>query len=166
MMIFGQNKVASGKVVKLGYILTNNRGEELDRSSEDRPFEYLHGQGQIVIGLERELEGLGLGDKKKVVVAAKDGYGEVDPNLRGPVPKEHFPKDMPLEVGIQFRAELGQGPVMLRIAVIEGDSVVVDANHPLAGETLNFDVEVLAIRDATKEEMSHGHVHGPNGHHH
>lgn len=159
--------IKNGKVVDLGYSLKNSEGEILDRADAKDPFTYLHGSHQIVPGLEVSLEGLKVGDKKQVVVAPEDGYGVEDPRLRLKVKKSQFPTDVPLEEGMQFQASVGNGEsVVFTVQAIEDEEVHVDGNHPLAGETLHFDVEVLSIRDATPEELEHGHAHGPDGHGH
>jgi FKBP-type peptidyl-prolyl cis-trans isomerase SlyD len=160
--------IKKGKVVSLCYMLKNDKGEELDRADKAEPFTYLHGASQIVPGLESAIEKLKPGDKKKVTVSAEEGYGEIDPNLRLSIERSVFPTDMPLKPGVQFEASLGEegGEAVFTIQSVEGDKVHVDGNHPLAGQTLHFEIEVLAVRDATKEELSHGHVHGADGEHH
>jgi FKBP-type peptidyl-prolyl cis-trans isomerase SlyD len=156
--------INKSKVVQMNYVLRDSEGSELDRSPPGEPFEYLQGADQIVPGLERELQGLKKGDKKKVIVQPKEGYGEVDPNLRAELNRSVFPKEMPIEIGIEFRAQLEQGPTILRIEQVNGDTITVDGNHPLAGKTLEFDVEIVNVRSATSEELEHGHAHGPGGH--
>ena len=154
-------------VVTLKYCLKNTEGLELDQSDEDEPLSYLHGSGQIVPGLETALSGLKVGDKKAVTISPKEAYGEVVPELRIKVDRANFPTEKPIEEGMQFVAEVAGGhqqPFMVQ--KIEGDHVYLDGNHPLAGQTLCFDVEILAVRDATKEELTHGHAHGPGGAHH
>lgn len=158
--------ISKGKVVQFNYVLRNSKGEEVDRSEKGEAFEYLHGASQIVAGLERGIEGLTSGDKKMVTVPPAEAYGEVNPQLKAEIDRSAFPKDMPIEPGVQFRADLEGGPMILRIESVNGDKVMVDGNHPLAGETLHFEVEIVSVRDATKEELAHGHVHGPNGHAH
>jgi FKBP-type peptidyl-prolyl cis-trans isomerase SlyD len=159
--------IKSGKVVDLKYTLSNSDGEVLDQSDQSDPFSYIHGAQQIVPGLETALEGLKIGDKKKVVVPPEQGYGENDPQLKLVVNRSQFPAGAHLEEGMAFRANSPEGEDMVfRVESIQGDQIHVNGNHPLAGETLNFDVEVLAVRDATTEEMEHGHVHGPHGHDH
>lgn len=158
--------IKSGKVVNLGYSLTNEKGEVLDRADSKSPFVYLHGAQQIVPGLENALEGLKVGDKKKVTVPPGEGYGEKNPELTLTVNKAQFPKGAELEVGMQFEASGAGGEgLVFTVADIQGDKVMIDGNHPLAGQTLHFDVEVLGVRDATEEEKHHGHAHGPDGHH-
>jgi FKBP-type peptidyl-prolyl cis-trans isomerase SlyD len=154
-------------IVKLAYTLTDGEGEVLDQADAKDPFEYLHGGSQIVPGLEKQLSGLTVGAKKKVTVAPVDGYGEIDPSLQMSVKRTQFPGDMQLEVGMQFEASSPDGhDVLFTILEIKGEEVTIDGNHPLAGETLHFDVEVLSVRAATAEEIEHGHAHGPDGHHH
>jgi len=159
--------IKEGTVVTLAYRLTNPAGEELDVATAAEPFAYLHGTGQIVTGLESALEGALVGTKKKVVVSPEDGYGEVEDHLRMNVKRSAFPPGQSLDVGMRFAAEVQPGEhVVFMITEVKGDDIFVDGNHPLAGETLHFDVEVLGIREPTAEELSHGHVHGPGGHHH
>jgi FKBP-type peptidyl-prolyl cis-trans isomerase SlyD len=159
--------IKDGSVVSMTYRLTNTAGEELDSADKSAPFMYLHGHGQIVPGLERELSGLVVGASKKVVVSPLDGYGEFEPELQTVARRDQFPADQHLEVGMRFAADVGQEqPVVFMVMDIEGDKITLDGNHPLAGETLHFDVEILEVRDATAEELAHGHAHGPDGHHH
>lgn len=159
--------ISEGKVVQLAYTLKSDDGEVLDEADSKDPFVYLHGADQIVPGLESALEGCKVGDKKVVKVEAAEGYGEEDPALVLTVKKTQFPKDVELEEGMQFESELADGSeVVFTVEAIEGDSVSVNGNHPLAGVNLNFDVEVLAIREATSDEIEHGHAHGEDGHHH
>lgn len=156
--------IEKGKVVGFAYHLRNNQGETLDQSQE--PMEYLHGYMNIIPGLEKEMEGLTIGDKKTVVVPPAEAYGEYDEKLVYEVPRTNFPPDEDLVPGMQFRAETEQGAVSLFVQEVVGENVIMNGNHPLAGETLNFDVEVHTIREATSEELDHGHAHGPGGHHH
>lgn len=157
--------ISKDTVVSMTYVLTNDKGEILDESG-DAAFPYLHGHQNIVPGLERELEGLGAGASKDVSVTPADGYGEYDPSLKFAVPKAQMGGDTPpLEAMVQLRDAEGHR-IVARVVDIEGDSVTLDANHPLAGETLNFKVTITEVRAAQPEELSHGHVHGPGGHHH
>jgi len=159
--------ISDGKVVNLIYALANAQGEVLDQSDREAPFTYLHGGEQIVPGLEEALNGLKVGDKKKVVVEPADGYGELNPDLKLSVSRAQFPGKVDIEVGMQFETQTPEGhDVVFTIEAIEGDKVKIDGNHPLAGQTLHFDVEVLSMRDATDEEKEHGHAHGEDGHHH
>ncbi len=159
--------IKAGMAVSLGYTLKDKEGDVLDSATAKDPFEYLHGLKQIVPGLERQLEGLKVGERKKIEVSPQEGYGEVVPSLVQVLGRSQFPDDVQLEDGMQFEAETKSGEgVIFTITKIESDKVHVDGNHPLAGETLYFDLEVLGIREATAEEMAHGHVHGPHGHGH
>ena len=155
------------KVVEINFVLKNSKGEELDKSDENKPLVYLHGTQQIVPGLENELAGLQVGDKKNVEVSPDQGYGEVDTKLHIKTERSLFPKDIDLVAGMGFSSDTGEGKNQkFTVIKLEGDHVFLDGNHPLAGQTLHFDVEVVAIRDATAEEMEHGHAHGEGGHHH
>ena len=153
------------KVVTLDYTLTDQSGEVLDTSKGDEPLIYLHGSGNIIPGLERALLGKSLGAALQVTVQPADGYGDRDESLMQQIPKDRFDGE-DLEVGMQFQANGPEGPVLLTVVDVGDESVTVDANHPLAGRVLAFDVTVLDVRDATLEELTHGHVHGPGGHHH
>jgi len=128
--------------------------------------EYVHGAGNIILGLEREMVGMGVGDSKDVVVAAADGYGEEDKSAFMDVPRDQFPKEIPMKVGteIQVQNQAGQ-PMYARIDTVGDASVRLDFNHPLAGKDLHFSVKVVDLRSATDEEKEHGHVHKP-GHSH
>ena len=160
-MRIGENIVAS-----FHYTLKNDAGEVLDSSQGREPLAYLHGVGNIVEGLEKAMEGRGVGDKFSVSVAPEEGYGVHHEQLTQQVPREAFQGGEQLEVGMHFQASGEQGVMEVRVTAIEGDVVTVDGNHPLAGETLHFDIEVTDTRAATAEETAHGHVHGPGGHHH
>ena len=161
--------IQADKVVFINYTLKNGAGEVLDDSEGD-PLFYLHGHQNIVPGLESQLDGLAIGDTKTVEVAPADGYGEVQPPGEQEFPKDTFPDGIEVEEGMVFHAELpGGNMVPFFVTRVEGDTVWMDNNHPLAGETLFFDVEVVRIRDAHEEEIAHGHPHGPegaSGHHH
>ncbi len=159
-------QIAQNSVVAFHYTLTNDAGEVLDSSEGRDPLTYLHGSGNIIPGLEKELEGHGSGDKLQVAVAPEEGYGEVQPALVQEVPRDAFQGVDEVQPGMQFQAQTQEGPLMVTITKVEGDTVTVDGNHPLAGEKLNFDVEIAEVREATEEEVSHGHVHGEGGHEH
>lgn len=152
-------------VALIHYTLKNAGGEVLDSSEGHDPLAYLHGAGNIIAGLESALEGKTAGDKLDVSVEAAQAYGEYDESLVQPIPRAQFGEHH-VEVGMQFHADTAIGPRIVTITAIEGDEVVIDANHHLAGEDLNFAVEVVEVRDATEEELDHGHVHGPGGHEH
>lgn len=154
------------KVVTLNYTLTDNEGTVIDES-KDSSFAYLHGASNIIPGLENALTGKQAGESLSVSVAPEDGYGERDAARTQSVPKNMFPEDAEIEIGMQFHA---QGPneetIVVTVTELEDETVTVDGNHPLAGVKLNFTVEIIEVRDASQEEIEHGHVHGPGGHHH
>jgi FKBP-type peptidyl-prolyl cis-trans isomerase SlyD len=158
--------IADGKVVMFHYTLKNDAGEILDSSSGGDPMPYLHGAQNIVPGLERQMAGKAAGAKFQAVVPPEEGYGvrEGDPQE---VPRQAFPPDVELAAGMQFLATDESGEqVPVWIAKVSPDKVWVDQNHPLSDVTLHFDVEVVSIRDATAEEVAHGHPHMPGHHHH
>lgn len=159
-------KIADTHVVTLNYTLTDNDGEIIDQS-QDGSFVYLHGSQNIIPGLEKELTDKTVGDKFKVKIAPEDGYGQRDENRIEEVPREMFPEDQEIDAGMVFHAE-GPNGEMITVTVLEvsDNSVKIDSNHALAGIELNFDVEVMAVREAEPVEIEHGHVHGPDGHHH
>lgn len=158
-------KIAAGRVVAMHYTLTDDSGEVLDSSSGNAPLAYLHGHNNIVAGLEKALEGAEAGFKAKVAVAPVDGYGEKDPKAVFEEPHASFAPNMKLAPGMQVHAEGEHGPTTLTVVTLTPTGVVLDANHPLAGKTLHFDVEVVEVRKATPEELAHGHVHTGHGHH-
>ena len=159
--------INKNSVVGISYILKNIEGKVLDRAPGAEPLIYLHGSGQIVSGLEKALDGLLVGDTREVTVSPKEGYGELDPKLKLKADMSIFPPNTEVKTGMQFTADLGNGNHQnFIVAHLEGNDVFIDGNHPLAGQTLQFSVEVQSIREATQEELSHGHVHGPGGHAH
>lgn len=159
--------IEAGKVVSFHYTLTDDSGKVLDTSDGQKPMDYLHGAENIVPGLEREMEGHAVGDKLEAVVDPENGYGRRIPTDPQPIPRDAFPEDVQLRAGMQFAAEGPDGDLIpLWIAKVEEQQVYVDPNHPLAGVTLHFAVEITGIRDATDEEQNHGHPHGPEGHEH
>lgn len=149
-------------VVLIHYTLTNDQGEALDSSIGGEPLAYLHGMGNLVPGLEKALAGKKTGDKLSVKVPPEQGYGMRDEKLIQQIPRRAFQGVRELKPGMRFNS--GGGSVT--VTRIMGDMVTVDGNHALAGETLNFEVEVTQVREATGEELAHGHVHGTGGHHH
>jgi len=159
-------QIANNKVVSIHYKLTNDDGDILDSSEGQEPLAYLHGLGNIIPGLENALSGRALGDKFSVTVAPADGYGEHDNEMVQSVPKSAFQGVDQILPGMQFQAQSPEGMQLVTVIDVDGDEVILDGNHPMAGITLTFDVEVTEIRDATAEELEHGHVHGPGGHHH
>jgi FKBP-type peptidyl-prolyl cis-trans isomerase SlyD len=159
-------QVAAQKVVSMHYTLTNDRGEKLDSSVGHEPLAYLHGAGNLIPGLEKALEGKQKGDKLSVKVAPEDGYGQRDDGLIQAIPRRQLKGMGDLRVGMRLQAQSDHGVRVVRITHLSGDMVTIDGNHELAGETLNFDVEITDVRDPSSEELEHGHVHGPGGHHH
>ncbi|WP_343596535.1 peptidylprolyl isomerase [Acinetobacter sp.] len=157
--------IANNHVVSFNYTLTNAEGETLDQS-QGEPLAYLHGAGNIIPGLEKALEGKTAGDKFKVTIPAAEGYGEYNPDLVQEVPAKMFQGVENIEAGMQFQAQTDDGVQIVTVKAVEGDNVLVDANFPLAGQDLTFDVEIVEVRDASEEELEHGHVHGAGGHHH
>ncbi|MCS6870959.1 MAG: peptidylprolyl isomerase [Anaerolineae bacterium] len=148
-------------VVALAYTLKLENGEIVDEADADNPLEYLHGANNIIPGLERALTGMRVGETKHIQVAPSDGYGDYDPEDVEVVPRHHFPSDAPLEVGTAITlADDDDNYIDAVVKAVSDESVTLDYNHPLAGKTLYFDVEVLNIRPATQEEIEHGHVHG------
>jgi FKBP-type peptidyl-prolyl cis-trans isomerase SlyD len=154
------------KVVSIDYTLKDDQGAVLDTSEGRGPLAYLHGAGNIIPGLEREIEGKAAGTPFEVTVPAADGYGERDDALVQPVPKSQFPAEANPQVGDQFHAQTPTGPRTVTVVKVAPDSVTIDANHPLAGQSLHFAGQVVEVREATQEELQHGHVHGPGGHAH
>lgn len=158
--------IADGMVVGIHYTLTDDEGTTLDSSAGRAPLFYLHGAGNIVEGLEDELVGKTIGDKLTAHVPPAKGYGELEGPGPQAVPKSEF-KGMDISKGMPFRAQASNGEtIVLWITDIRGSRVYVDTNHPLAGKTLHFDVEVIDLREASEDEKAHGHAHGPDGHHH
>lgn len=157
--------VEDGAVVSLDYTLRLDDGEVIDTSSGREPLVFMQGQSQIIPGLEKELYGMGEGDEKEVVVEAAEAYGEYDEDQLQEVPRSIFPDDVNLEEGLSLRMKDQQSGQLFNAVVDEvgPESVVLDLNHPLAGETLYFDVKIAGVRAATEEERAHGHVHGPHG---
>jgi len=161
-------QISENSVVSIHYTLTNKTGETIDSSIErGEPLAYLHGAGNIIPGLENALVGKAAGDKLDVTVTPEEGYGERHEQLIQQVPKTAFEgNEENLQPGMQFQAQTEAGPRIFTITAVDGDDVTVDGNHPLAGQRLNFQVKIVAIRDASQEEVAHGHVHGEGGHHH
>jgi FKBP-type peptidyl-prolyl cis-trans isomerase SlyD len=157
-------QIAQDVVASIHYTLTDDNGNKLD-ASDGTPLAYLHGKGNLIPGLERELEGKAVGDKLKVKIAAADAYGEYDKSLVQRVPRRALKGIGNLRVGMQLHTQSPHGVRAVTVTHIVGDMVTIDANHPLAGQNLNFDVEIAEVRAATQDELAHGHVHGPGGHH-
>ncbi len=159
-------QISKHKVVTIEYTLTNDQGAVLDTSEGGEPLAYIQGVGGLIPGLESELEGKSSGDALSVSIPPEQGYGERDEALVQVVARDMFAGVDDLEVGMQFQAKSDEEEQVVTVSKVEGDEVTVDGNHPLAGETLNFEVTVVDVRDATAEELEHGHVHGPGGHDH
>ncbi|MBL7983721.1 MAG: peptidylprolyl isomerase [Flavobacteriales bacterium] len=154
--------VRSNSVVSFHYTLRDSEGNTLDSSAGHDAFAYIQGGQQIVPGLELQMEGKSKGDKFNALVEPAMGYGEFNKDLLQRVPLDRFGGSK-VEAGMQFQA--GEHGVFTVKEVVDGHALL-DGNHPLAGVTLNFEVEITDVREATAEELSHGHVHGPGGHHH
>lgn len=153
-------------VASFHYTLTDGSGKVLDSSEGQEPLSYLHGAGNIIPGLEKELLGKKVGDKLNVSVKAAEAYGERDDSMVQKLPSSMFSGVDNIEAGMEFHAETEHGLQVVTVTSVEDDEVTIDGNHPLAGVDLTFDVEITDIRAATEDEMSHGHAHGAGGHHH
>ncbi len=159
-------KISNGNVVGIDYSLHLGDGQIVDASAPGEPLTYLHGEGQIVPGLELALEGLGVGDRKQVVVGPADGYGDHDPRGIQEVPRGAFPAGFEPKAGMELTAEGPSGePVPFVIREVRPETVLIDLNHPLAGKTLHFDVTIREVRAATDDERAHGHAHGAHDDH-
>ena len=156
-------QITKNTVVAIDYKLTNDEGEVLDTSEGHEPLAYLHGVGGIIPGLERELEGKQVGDQLQVSVKPEDGYGERLDSLEQEVPRDQFEGAEDLALGMQFQVDSEAGPTVVTVIEIDDDAVTIDGNHPMAGINLNFDVTIREVREATADELSHGHVHGMGG---
>jgi len=154
------------KVIGFHYRLKNDDGDVLDSSEGGHPMLYLAGSGQILPALDKIMQPLAVGDKKSVKLSAKEGYGDVDPSLKMNVKIGQFPKGTDVKPGLQFRINDNPASPMFRVVNVLGEEVFIDGNHPLAGQALHFDVEITESRDATADEIDHGHAHGAGGHHH
>ncbi len=159
-------QIAKNVAVQIHYTLKNDAGEVLDSSEGAEPLAYLQGHGNLIPGLEKALEGKRAGDILNVSISPEDGYGVRDESLIQDVPRSAFQGVPSIETGMQFQAESNHGPRSVTVTKVTADIITVDGNHPLADQTLHFDVKIIDVRAASKEELSHGHVHGPGGHHH
>ncbi|UGT42310.1 peptidylprolyl isomerase [Nocardia yamanashiensis] len=160
-------QIATDKVVSIDYTLTSDDDEVLDTSVGEAPLVYLHGAENIVPGLEQALEGKSAGDELEVVIEPEDGYGEYLAELVSTVDRDMFEGVDELEPGMEFHAEAPDGESQIVTVVqVDGDEVTIDANHPLAGQRLHFKVKVVEIRDASEDELAHGHPHGEDDHDH
>lgn len=152
-------KVKNGKVISFSYTLHGSDDAIIEKTEPGHPMEYIHGNNNIIPGLEKAMEGMEVGEEKKVNVVANEAYGEYDKNLLFNIPKDNFPNDVEIKEGMQFQTDTEEGLMIVTVKEIQGDTVIVDANHPMAGENLTFDIKIDGIRDATQQELSHGHVH-------
>jgi FKBP-type peptidyl-prolyl cis-trans isomerase SlyD len=159
-------KISDQSVVSFHFTLKNDEGEVLDSSAGNDPLTYLHGAGNIIPGLENALVDKKVGDKFDVTLTPEQGYGARDEKLLQKIPKNQFPDPDKLQEGMQFQINGPQGPLVLTVLEVTENDVVVDGNPELAGQTLHFNIEVSEVRAASAEELEHGHVHGPGGHHH
>lgn len=158
-------QIQNNKIVAIDYTLTDDDGEVIDTSEGREPLAYLHGQGGIIEGLETALEGRQVGDQLNVAVPPEKAYGLRSDELMQHVPREQFKGVEDLEVGMQFQADTQSGPMVFTVVDVGEEIIQVDGNHPLAGENLNFDVTIREVRDATEQELEHGHAHA-DGHDH
>lgn len=159
-------EIQNNKVVSIDYTLTNNEGKTLDTSEGRAPLSYIHGKGNLIPGLEKALEGKKVGDKVNVTISPEEAYGERNEELIQVIPRSAFQGVDNIEPGMQFQANVQGHTQIISVTKVEGDNITTDANHPLAGEHLTFDVDITEVREPTEEELNHGHVHGPDGHHH
>lgn len=159
--------IADNCIASIHYTLKDAGGEVLDSSEGKEPLAYLHGAQNLVVGLEKELTGKAVGDKFSVVVSPEEAYGEINPDMVEELPKDMFGGVDKIEVGMQFHAETQAGTQVVEVVEVGGDTVTIDANHPLAGVELHFDVEVTEVRSATAKELEHGHANADScGHDH
>lgn len=159
--------ISKDSVVSIHYTLTDDQGDVIDSSVNAEPLVYLQGAGNIIPGLENALSGKVAGDALTVRVSPEEGYGVVIADLIQQVPRQMFQGIDVIEPGMVFQAQDGSGSIQqVQVTAVEGDTITVDSNHPLAGKHLNFEVTIVTVRPASTEEINHGHVHGPGGHHH
>ena len=159
-------KISKDKVVEIHYTLKDNDSNILDSSEGQPALAYIHGNGNLIPGLESALEGKKSGDKIHANIKPEDAYGLRDENLVETVSLSQFDNPNDVKEGVQFQIQTNEGVRIATVTNVEGDNVSIDLNHPLADVELNFDVEVMSVRDASEEELEHGHVHDPGHHHH
>ena len=159
-------KIEQDIVASLVFEVKTTEGNFVDKAPIEDPLDYLHGYSDLISGLEAALDGKTIGDKFSITLAAEDAYGEYNDNLVQRVPANIFESDEKVEVGMQFMADTDQGQIPIEVTEVDGDEVVVDGNHMLAGQALVFDVEVVALRKGTAEEIEHGHVHASDDEEH
>jgi FKBP-type peptidyl-prolyl cis-trans isomerase SlyD len=158
-------QVANNMAVSIHYTLTNDAGEVLDSSIGQDTLVYLHGTGNIISGLESAITGKVVGDKFNVRIAPENAYGEIHDDRVQVISRDMFEGIDDIKVGMQFHADVSQGPGVVTVVSVNDNDITIDGNHPLAGMALTFDVEVVNVRPATTEEMAHGHIHGDGCHH-
>jgi len=159
-------QISTGKVVLFDYTLRDDAQNLVDTSEGREPLGYIHGNGQIVPGLEKALQGKQTGDTLKVDVSVEEGYGERDEAKIVKIERKQIQGVKDLEVGTRLQANGAQGIQIVTVVALDEKTVTIDANHPMAGQGLHFDITIREVRDATTEERDHGHVHGHGGHHH
>ena len=160
-------QIAKNTVVSMEYTLKNDGGEVIDQTGEGEAFSFIHGMGSIISGLEDALTGKAMGDTLAVSIPPEEGYGPRNDALTQNVPRAQFENAGTVEVGMMFQTQGEDGAVsVVTVVGMDDENITVDANHPLAGQTLNFDVKIVEVREASQEEIEHGHVHGPHGHDH
>jgi len=152
-------QISKDKVVAIHYTLKNDAGKVIDSSEGGEPLVYLHGAQNIIVGLEKALEGKVSDDALQVSIDPAEAYGEHNKELTQVVPKSMFEGVEKIEAGMEFQAQTEQGVEVIRIAAVDGDDITIDGNHPLAGERLHFEVVVAEVREASEDELKHGHVH-------
>jgi FKBP-type peptidyl-prolyl cis-trans isomerase SlyD len=158
-------QITNNTAVSIHYTLTDDTGETIDSSVGGEPMVYLHGSGNIITGLEKALHNKNAGEKFTVRIEPTDAYGEFNDEMIQVVSREMFDGIDKIEVGMQFHTSANSGSGIITVIGVDGDDVTIDGNHPMAGQALNFDVEVVSVRLATKDELSHGHIHGAGCHH-
>ena len=159
-------QIAANKVATIAYTLKDSDGTLIDQADKNSPFAFIQGIGNIIPGLETALEGKAAGDNINVTIEPTNGYGERDDSMLQTMSKDMFEGVDDVTPGMQFHAQTAQGMSVVTVTQVEGNDVTIDGNHPLAGVTLNFDVDVIEVRDASEEELDHGHAHGVGGHDH
>jgi len=158
-------QIARNSVVTIDFTMYDDENEVLESSRDDTPLVYMHGIGELPEGLEEELAGKSAGDEVDVTLAPSEAYGEYDASLVQPVPREQFEDIQDISVGMRFEAETDEGPQIVHVIGLEDGDVIIDANEPYAGRTVRFEVKVLGVRQASPDEIEHGHVHGPGCEH-
>ena len=159
-------EITADRVVLIHYTLKDDAGNVIDTSAGAEPLAYIQGHGNLVAGLEKALEGKQDGSSVAVSVTPEEGYGKHDSKLIQRVPKRTLQSAGAIKKGMQFQGRTDDGMRLFTVTAVIGDMVTLDGNHPLADKTLHFDVQVVSVREATAEELEHGHVHGAGGHHH